>query len=89
MKIRDIDEETFARWLEGRPQIHDLAARVPPGHLYKLTTTGQLVEVMSYSECGRLRVYVNPDHNPWQFVPLEVYGIDPADLVDATEEDCR
>lgn len=85
MKIRDLNETEWAAWLASEPQsIRDLAARYPPDRLYRMTSTGQRVTLLSYSEDGTCRVDIDPVHNPERLmlIPLEVFGVDLADLVE-------
>lgn len=74
-------EVEHAAWLASRPEsVQKLALRYPPNVLYRLKTTGQRYSCISYAEEGTVRVLVQPRFNPMQFFPLEVFGIDPADL---------
>lgn len=85
MKLLDLDTAAFDEWLTTRPVvIRDLAARWPPDRLYQMQSTGQRVTLRSYSEDGTCRIVIDPVHNPERLMllPLEVFGVDLADLVE-------
>jgi hypothetical protein len=54
----------------------------PPNRLYRLLTTGQLGEIISYNEHGTVTVIFPADFNPMnrEGLSLKVFGICPDDL---------
>ena len=81
-KIMDVNEVELAAWLETRPRIiRDMAAKCPPGRLYRMASTGQRVLIQAYSEDRTVRVAVTKEYN---FVSHErsVFGIPLEDLTE-------
>ena len=83
MAVRMSDgEDSFEEWLEGRPQIiRAMAASHPPDKKYRLTTTGQIGFLHSYSEDGTVTLNFPEEWNPQQLDGgRRVFGLNPADL---------
>jgi hypothetical protein len=79
-KIAELNHEGWQEWLEGRPAaVRAVAERYPPDRLYKMNDTGQFVTIVSYGEDGTVRVNVEP-YRITDFIPLEVFGVDPNGL---------
>ena len=84
-EVFKFDEEQlrdWQEWLAERPQvIKDMAASHPPNRLYRMTSTGQRVTLMSYGEDRTCRVAVTGKYN---FVSHErqVFGVAIDDLVE-------
>lgn len=79
-RVVEIDHAEFERWLAGRPAvIREMAAKRPPGVLYRMKSTGQRVTIYSYNENGTMTVEVLGRYN---LVSHErrVFGIALADL---------
>ncbi len=62
--------------------VSELAARFPPWDLFRMTDTEQIVYVVSYSEDGTIKVYIDPENNSeLDFrTGCEVFGVDPDKL---------
>lgn len=82
-KVFDMDEQQFLEWKATRPPfIQEMISKYPPDRLYKLTTTGQLVTLISYAEDGTVRILVSQKWNGPFVMEREVFGIDPKELVE-------
>lgn len=81
-KWREMDEPAWQAWLETRPVIvREMATRIRPDRLYRMTSTGQRCYVYSYSEDGTVTVIVDGQFNRVLF-GRQVFGISPNDLVE-------
>lgn len=78
--FREVDEKGLADWLSTRPQIiKDLVAKISPGRLYRLKSSGHRVFPYSYSEDGTITVVVSGEFNKLTFERC-VFGVTPEDL---------
>jgi len=77
MEGKDVSEEKqIQEWLESRPEvIKEMYKQASPDHIYRLTTTKQIVLIEAYCEDRTVRVTVISDPFPFQ-----VFGIDIDDL---------
>lgn len=88
-------KEQFAAWetwlADRPPEVVEVARRVPPWTLYRLSTTGQLAMVQSYSEMEgggvTLTAILWRDDIPGaeMLFARTVFGLDPAHFVPAPE----
>ncbi len=89
----DADQQlAWMVWLGQRPEsVMRVAERLPPWLLYRLKSTGQLVEMRSFSEDGTVTVAVLKQWNGPHVFERDVFGVDPADLeaVDAEPSEWR
>lgn len=82
------DLATYQAWVESRPpEIRAVAERLDTWTLYRLTTTGQLVQLYSIQEASppehpgiTLAVTVLRAYNGSLTPEFEAFGIDPDDL---------
>jgi len=78
--------ESWNTWVQARPAaVKEVASKIVPWKLYRMTSTGQRVTVVSFDEHkdGHVtcRVQVGGEFNRVAF-EREVFGIDPEDLVE-------
>lgn len=80
MKIIEINQEEWEKWVSTRPKvIQDMCKKLPPGRLYKMKGTGQKVTIVSYSEDRTVTVSVDGRYNLVTF-DRNVFGVDPDSL---------
>ena len=76
----------WPQWLKDHPEVREIAKRFEPWRMYRLTTTGQVCMVLSFSEDGTMRIYA--EHPGLGSISgRNVFGINPDDLVLWTEND--
>lgn len=86
MQLVEIDQAEFDAWIKDRPQvIQDLAAKWPPGRLYRHEKTGQFMQLYSYSENGTVTADVLLGYRQIDLISMRVFGIDPNDLEESDE----
>ena len=75
--------DAWKEFVDTRPEnVRQMCLKLPPWHYYDMPKTGQIVTVEAYNENGTVRVYVVGDRiSIPAIVPLEVFGVDPGDLV--------
>ena len=78
-------EQGYAEWCDSRPpHVAEVARRFRPWELFRLTTTGSRVYVLSFGEQEdggiSLTVAVRPEFNDDCIFPRDVFGINPEDL---------
>lgn len=83
MKFRDdMNEQMFLDWASTLPKPCDeIALRIRPDTLYRMSSTGHRVYPLSYGEDGTVRVAVTGRFNCLAF-EREVFGVNPNDLTE-------
>jgi hypothetical protein len=84
MKIGELEEPAYSEWLAECPEcIREMAAKWPLNVLWLLKPTGQRGAITSYAENGTVTVAF-----PWglNLSGVEVFGIDPNDLVECDDD---
>jgi hypothetical protein len=72
------EERSYEAWLESRPPaVRAVAEQFRPWGLYRLTTTGQVVRVATFSEDGTVTVVVMAGYNVIEAFDYLVFGVDP------------
>jgi hypothetical protein len=88
----DENRAAWAQWLDERPgHVRAVAERFDPWTMYRLTTTGQRCQVIGFHEADGdipVTVYIYAEHRILgPITGVNVFGIDPADVVPWTEAD--
>ena len=85
----------WTQWLEGRPEaVRLVAERYPPWLYYRLTTTGQLGQILAYGEpekegepvTVRMLLCLQGAGTLAPLMTRQVFGIDPATLEETDVE---
>lgn len=79
----EVNYESYEDMIKNSPKVvSDIAARFNPDALYKLRTTGQIVQLVSIYEDGTMKVWIDDQRNPVEDfrTGCGVFGINPDDL---------
>ncbi len=88
-ELFELDDE-FYDWYNGRPDvIKAMIDKTPINRLYRLKTTGQIVFIFSYKECGTVTVTVPAEYNFPHLTTYNVFGINPDDLEECELSDAK
>lgn len=81
-RFTELNQPEWEKWLSTRPQvIQDMAAKLPPDHLYQLLPNGNRCTIYAYNEDETVTVIISGEYNRILF-GRNVFGISPADLIE-------